>query len=243
MKQLIAIILLLLTSTSGAFAAGSKSFGANSPTGLPTTGRQRSAEQITARLNDLLDHVNEIFDESVAANYNKFIKFDVNGEIATSDSIATDNGISLTGTDSTNHGDILYVDTNGTLVFLAPGTSGQKLQTNGVNGNPSWVTLAAQNEWELKSANFTTGDGGRYIVDNGGITIQLHDPANGDEFWIKPEIGLDLAAGANGLSLNGAMQVAGAAANGYSLNEDVIYWFISDANGDNYDVGGILIER
>lgn len=39
-------------------------------------------------------------------------------------------------------GDILYF--NGTSwVRLAPGTAGQKLQTNGAGANPSWVTVAA----------------------------------------------------------------------------------------------------
>jgi hypothetical protein len=236
----ILITLLIILNATASFAAGSKTFGAHTPTGLPATGQQRSAEQLTARFNDLLDHINEIFDLSLAANYNKFLKFDVNGEVAVSDSIATDNGISLTGTDSTNHGDILYVDTNGTLVFLAPGASGQKLQTNGVNGNPSWVTLAATNAWEQKTTNFTTGDGGRYKVTSGVNTITLHAPGNGSvEFYIKPEVGNDLAA--NQITLNGAMQVAGGAATSYTLDQAAVYHFTTD--GTDYDVSAAQIER
>jgi len=57
-------------------------------------------------------------------------------------------------------GDIVYADTSNNLARLAPGTSGQILQTNGVGAAPSWVS----------SATNIVGFSARKTGTQGGIT-------------------------------------------------------------------------
>jgi hypothetical protein len=45
--------------------AGNKSFTGNTP----RTGRQRSAEQVTARIQDVLNYINEFFGLTIPINY------------------------------------------------------------------------------------------------------------------------------------------------------------------------------
>lgn len=122
------------------------------------------------------------------------------------------------------------------------GSAGQFLQSDG-DATLSWASVATLSDWTEKTADFTTAAGGRYLVSNGEVTVTLHNPVVGDEFYIKPNVGTSFFAGDNGLTLSGSMEVAGGAAASYALDEDVIYWFITDENGDDYDVGGILIDR
>lgn len=122
------------------------------------------------------------------------------------------------------------------------GTAGQVLQSDG-DGTTSWVSSSAPNEWTLKTSNFVTADGGRYIVTDGVTKITVHaSSANYDEFWIKPQVGVDLSITGNGITMNGSSLVAGAASTSYTLNENVLYWFVSNGGG-HYDVMGILMAR
>lgn len=172
--------------------------------------------------NEALAWINGIYNGSTAAaDEDKFLRATGNGDLNWSFAIKSD--------------EAMFLDAGN-------GSAGQYLISDGDN-TLSWTTVSTINAWTLKSTDFTTAANQRYIVDNGGITITLHDPAAGDTFEIKPEVGLDLVAGSNGLILNGTMQVAGAAANGYTLDENVVYRFIADMNGDNYDVTGTIIDR
>ena len=90
-----------------------------------------------------------------------------------------------------------------------------------------------------RSSNFSTANGGKYLVGSSVTAITIHSPAAADEFWIKPDIANDFET--NPITLGGAMNIAGVVATSYVLNENVIYHFVSD--GTNYDVSAEVIER
>jgi len=150
--------------------------------------------------------------------------------------LRSDAVISLTGVASLTAGDMLYFDgTN--LVEISVGTSGQTLKLSGTT--PTWTTTGALDDWVNKTTNFTSADGGRYQCSSGVTSIALHSPAAGDEFYIKASIGNSFIT--TSVAFTGTPQIAGAASTAYTLNEDVIYHFVS--NGTDYDVSGEVIER
>lgn len=154
--------------------------------------------------------------------------------------LRSDAAFQMTGAASLVNGDVLYFN-GSSLRRLAKGTSGQFLQIG--SNIPAWTSIAAPTEWSLKTTNFTTADGGRYIITDGVTSIAIHNSSvNYDEFWIKPQTRTSLAILGNGVALTGASTVAGVASTAYPLDEDVIYWFVSNG-GSAYDVAGQPIDR
>ena len=103
----------------------------------------------------------------------------VSGHTGTAGSLAaftTGNAASLvTGT---THGDVLYF--NGTdWTRLAPGTSGQVLQTQGAGSPPQWFTVAGTGDVtaaaNLADNSLIRGDGGGKGVQDSGILIDDSD--------------------------------------------------------------------
>jgi hypothetical protein len=151
--------------------------------------------------------------------------------------LRSDAAISITGVGSLAAGDMFYFD-GSDIVRISVGSSGQTLKLSGTV--PTWTTVAAVDAWSQKTTNFTTGAGGRYKCTSGVTSIALHTPADGEaEFYIKSEIGNDFSA--NNVAFTGAMNIAGAAATSYVLDQDAIYHFTSD--GTDYDVAAYQIER
>jgi hypothetical protein len=214
---------------------------------LPQTKALISSAQLRNRYNDLKTHINTnnvsgvVFGTTAsAAQYQAFLLDATKLAGTWTHVVRTDAAMEFTGAGSLAHGDILFVNSSGQVTRLAAGTSGRKLQTNGAGADPTWVSVATTNAWSQKTTNFSTTAGGRFKCTSGVTSIALHTPADGEaEFYIKPEIGNDLAA--NTIALTGAMNVAGAAAANYTLDQNAIYHFTSD--GTDYDVSAYQIER
>lgn len=147
----------------------------------------------------------------------------------------SDTAVALVTT-SLSTGDLIYY--NGTnFVRVAVGSSGTTLKLSGTV--PTWTSVAAEDVWTNKTSNFTTANGGRYQCSSGVTSIALHSPAVGDEFSIKASIGNSFTT--TSVAFTGTPLIAGAASTAYTLNEDVIYYFVS--NGTDYDVSAEVIER
>lgn len=209
---------------------------------VPFQGDLESAP-VNALFNELLADINTVAGASTLAfpadgSASQYLRTNGSAVLSFNHAISSDAAISLTGAASFANGDIVYF--NGTnFVRIAAGTAGQKLQANGA-GAPTWVTTSIPSAWEAKTGNFTTADGGRYQCSSGVSSIALLSPADVDtEFWIRPLIANSFVS--NPVALTGAMNVAGAAAASYSLNENVIYHFVS--NGTDYDVAAEGLDR
>jgi hypothetical protein len=176
---------------------GSKDFTG----GVPRTGRQRSAEQVTARLDDLLDFINAIFvfsdDED---NYGKVIGFDeVTGEIDVFSVLKYEGTVP--------EGNVLVADDEGDLqpepavigddreYTIGPdGTNGQIAVTDG-NGNITFINPPASDAFVDQTGNFTATPGVKYNIDAGAqITIDTDDVDSSFRFSIRPKYGQDLTA-------------------------------------------------
>ena len=87
-------------------------------------------------------------------------------------------------TQLTTHGDFLFRDATG-VQRLAPGTSGQVLQTKGAGYDPIWADATSIN-WSTKTANFTAVSGGAYIgnTTDGAFTMTLPANPNDNDYVI-----------------------------------------------------------
>jgi hypothetical protein len=181
-------------------------------------------ENTEDRLEELADYVNSSFPSPLPTP--------TNGSVFKA--IIIDNG----GT-SYNSSYVIRSN-NGDILLSGVPSAGQYLQFQS-SSTASPVSLGTSTRWTLKTSNFSTADGGKYIVTSGVNKITVHNPANGDEFWIKPEIGTSLVS--SSITMNGGHFIAGAAASSYRLNENVVYHFMANSNGTAYDVGGELLDR
>jgi hypothetical protein len=64
------------------------------------------------------------------------------GQLASGTGDTIINNFNLTQIESAGLGEILYTDTNGTILTLLPGSNGQVLSMNGTTGLPQWQTSA-----------------------------------------------------------------------------------------------------
>jgi len=171
--------------------AGIKAFLGN----LPRTGRQRSAEQVSARLNDLLSYVNEIFAFSTAPNFGKVLGFN-----STTGEIDVFSVLKYTGNVPNNN--VLVGDGTGALIpnfavtgtakryNIGPdGTNGQLAVTNGA-GSITFQNPPVSSSWVDQAGNFTVTPNVNYNIDDGAqITILTANVVPGFQFSVRPKYG------------------------------------------------------
>lgn len=171
--------------------AGIKAFLGN----LPRTGRQRSAEQVSARLNDLLSFVNEIFAFSTAPNFGKVLGFN-----ATTGEIDVFSVLKFTGNVPNNK--VLVGDGAGALnpefavtgttkrYNIGPdGTNGQLAVTDGA-GNLTFTNPPVSTSYVDQAGNFTATPNVNYNIDDGAqITILTANVVPGFQFRVRPKYG------------------------------------------------------
>lgn len=208
---------------------------------LPQTKALITSAQLRSRYNDLGNWITAFnaqgwtLPNTVAAQYQALL-FNTGLAWSLNHVLRADAAVQLTGVASLAAGDMLYF--NGTnLVELSVGTSGQTLKLSSTT--PTWTSVAAPNNWENKTGNFTSANGGRYQLSTGVTSIALHTPAAGDEFWIKPQIGVSWIT--NPIAFTGTPQIAGAASTAFTANENGILHFVS--NGTDFDVAAYPIAR
>lgn len=176
----------------------SKSFTGN----LPRTGRQRSAEQVTARFNDLLGFINEFFVfGDTPSNFGKvFALDDTTGAITVKDALTFD------GTIPENH--TLIANATGALlsafgvtgtdkryIIGNDGTNGQIISTDGA-GNLGFQDPPASTVFVDQTGNFTASNNINYNVDGDAqVTINSANvTANGFTFRFRPKQGVNLVS-------------------------------------------------
>ena len=81
-----------------------------------------------------------------------------------------DHNLALTKLSQGTHGQILYYDSNGDLVTLAPGTSGDFLRTNGNDSNPEWSAQAGVSSVPISL--LVTDGANKYISTDASGNIQ-----------------------------------------------------------------------
>jgi hypothetical protein len=162
---------------------------------LPRTGRQRSAEQVSARLNDLLSYVNEIFAFSTAPNFGKVLGFN-----STTGEIDVFSVLKYTGNVPNNN--VLVGDGTGALIpnfavtgtakryNIGPdGTNGQLAVTNGA-GSITFQNPPVSSSWVDQAGNFTVTPNVNYNIDDGAqITILTANVVPGFQFSVRPKYG------------------------------------------------------
>lgn len=92
------------------------------------------------------------------------------------------NSIGLGKIATGTHGQVLYYNASGQLTTLAPGSSGQYLQTGGAGANPSWTTVA-QRVVAVKTSHTTSqqtqsGSESDQWLSMPGLTNITHSMAN-----------------------------------------------------------------
>ena len=90
---------------------------------------------------DLAD--NAVTDDKVGAHTTSKITVpttQLSGTVATAQ--IADNAVTLAKLEHGTHGDLLYYDESGVPTRLSPGTSGNVLQTNGADADPSWGNVS-----------------------------------------------------------------------------------------------------
>jgi hypothetical protein len=233
------------------------SFPANS---TPTVGQQRDPRQIVTRTDYLLNILNSLTFNgayslptvTATGTNGKLLKSD--GDGSTSWTYGLRSNMDLLNSDgngaaseflmTSGSRDVSWVFAHRSNVALnndaGAGSAGQVMISDGDN-TTSWTSLSVGTRWTAKTANFSTVDAGRYLVNGGVAKITIHSPAAGDEFYIRPQVGVNMTLTANNITIQGTPLIGGVAANGFVLNENVEYRFVSD--GVNYDVSGVEVAR
>lgn len=104
-------------------------------------------------VDDVVTYVNETYICILASTGNLPSNVTYWTKLAAAGSAASNSGFLSVG--STVQGDIYY-NAGGTIARLAPGTSGQFLQTNGSAANPSWVTAVSNSMITTKNTTRST---------------------------------------------------------------------------------------
>ena len=214
----------------------SKGFTGNTP----RNGRQRSAQQVTARLQDLLNYINEIFvlTDNVL-NYGKVIGFN-----SVTGAVEAVSVLKYSGSKPLNNG--LIFDASGNLIpafavtgtnkryNIGPdGTNGQIASTDG-SGNITFVNPPASTAFINQSGNFTVTPSINYNIDAGAqITILTANVVAGFQFSVRPKYGQNFSSNPPRLLYNGV-----------NLYENLAEFLDLDLNGEYlfYSTNGTNIE-
>ena len=173
--------------------AGSKDFTGN----LPRTGRQRSAEQVSARLEDLRGYLNEIFSLSDdVGNYGKVIGFNEStGEVDVFNALTLDTDILadhvVVGDVAPNEGTLIQewaVIGDDKKYKIGPdGTTGQIL-TRDALGDLVFTDPPASTNFIDQNGNFTASPNVNYNIEAGAqITIDTVDVVPGFTVRFRPQ--------------------------------------------------------
>lgn len=172
--------------------AGNKSFTGNTP----RTGRQRSAEQVTARIQDVLNFINEFFGLTIPINFGKvFAIDDITGAITVKSALTLPSAILP---DHTVVGDI--APNAGTLIQewavigedkkykIGPDGSTGQIVTRDALGNLVFSNPPASTNFIDITGNFTASPNVNYNVDAlAQITINTADVVPGFTVRIRPK--------------------------------------------------------
>lgn len=171
--------------------AGEKAFTGNSP----RTGRQRSAEQVTNRITDVLNYLNEFFVlTGDPLNWGTVFAIDeLDGSITVKQALTFDGDI--------EEDKILIGDNAGDLQLeygvigqdqkytVGPvGSVGQLMQLANVNGEIIFVDPPASTAFIDQAGNFTASQNINYNIEAGvEITIDDADVVPGFTFRVRPQ--------------------------------------------------------
>lgn len=192
--------------------AGEKGFTDN----VPRTGRQRSAEQVTARITDVLNYINEFF-IFTGDPLNRGKVFGINAEAPNEDEITVFNALTLDDPIMADHvvvGDI--APNEGSLVQewavigddqkykIGPiGSTGQ-IATLDALGNIIFTNPPASTNFIDQNGNFTVTPNVNYNIEAGvTITINDTDVVPGFVFKIRPQRNQNFEANNPVITYNG----------------------------------------
>lgn len=173
--------------------AGSKSFTGNQP----RTGRQRSAEQVSARQTDLLNYLNEIFGLSDdTLNYGKVIGFnETTGEVDVFEAVVLDAPIDpdkvIVGDIAPNEGKFIQefavIGTDKKYTVGPVGTTGQIAALDAL-GNIVFINPPASSTFIDQAGNFTVTPNVNYNIEAGAqITVDTADVVAGFVVRFRPQ--------------------------------------------------------
>ena len=163
----------------------------------PRTGRQRSAEQVTARIQDVLDFVNEFFCFTVDP-LNRGKVFGINDAVGFEDEITVFNALTFDGVIPEDHvlvgddvGDLdaewAVVGTDKRYDVGPDGTNGQIMVTDG-NGALTFINPPASTTFIDQAGNFTATPNVNYNIEAGAqITINTIDVVAGFTIRLRPQ--------------------------------------------------------
>lgn len=164
----------------------------------PRTGRQRSAEQVTARIQDVLDFVNEFFCLTVDP-LNRGKVFGIDGTAGNEDNITLFDVVKFSGT-ATDDQVLAFNDVSGlfepndSVLGLDKnykigndGTNGQIMVTDG-SGNLTFINPPASTVFIDQAGNFTATPNVNYNIEAGAqITINTADVVPGFTIRLRPQ--------------------------------------------------------
>lgn len=171
---------------------GEKSFTGNKP----RTGRQRSAEQVTSRIQDVLNYINEFFVLTEAVNFGKvFAIDDTTGDIVVKNALTLDSAILadhvVVGDIAPNEGTLIQewaVIGDDQKYKIGPiGAVGQ-IVTLDATGDLVFTNPPASTNFIDVTGNFTATPNVNYNVDaDANITIDTADVIPGFTIRIRPK--------------------------------------------------------